>query len=112
MKRTQRTWIQPNRATLAVLALSFLGMAGSARAQINLTDPDGIAVGTEYQLIFVTSTTTTGGTPNEVPYNNFVQSLVASTPALAALDATWTAITSITACPPFPTPLPAEACTT
>src|SRR5262249_45209929 len=89
----KETAMKLNSITIA-LAIFVFGMAGTASAQINLYDPNGIAFGTQYQLIFVTSDTTAATSSAITTYDAFVQSEAALNPVLAALNTTWTVVGS------------------
>ncbi len=66
----------------------LLGYATSLQGAI-VTQPTGLNVGDTYRLIFVTSTTTQATNSTAEYYNNFVNNLAQSVPALAALGTTW-----------------------
>jgi hypothetical protein len=74
----------------AVLAATTL--RGTAMADTIL--PTGLAPGSQYQILFVTSDGTTATSSNIADYNSFVTQETNESPTLAALEATWTALAS------------------
>lgn len=74
-----------------IAALSLLTLS----ANPIVTVPAGLAPGSHYQLIFVTAGTMPATSTNISDYNTFVAGQL--TPALAALDTTWTAVASTNA---------------
>jgi len=78
---------------LGFLVFALVGFASSASADV-FTVPPGLAPGDTYRLVFLTSTTTVAASSNINYYNSFVTNTADSVPALAALNATWTAIAS------------------
>ena len=61
-----------------------------------VTVPEGVMVGGQYRLIFVTSQTTQATSSSLGYYNNFVTTDANTVPALAALGTEWTAVASTT----------------
>ena len=78
-----------NVSLTALIALGALALP--AMGEI-VTQPSGLTPGSTYQLLFVTSTTTTATSGDLNTYNNFVNAVVNSTPALASLGLTWHAL--------------------
>ncbi|MCP4933196.1 MAG: PEP-CTERM sorting domain-containing protein [bacterium] len=74
--------------TIAILLLSSTSYAGT------ITFPDGLNIGDQYRLAFVTSTTRDATSSNIADYNDFVSAAANAVPSLAALGTTWTAIAS------------------
>jgi len=74
------------------VALAATMLVGTATADAVL--PTGLASGSEYQVLFVTSGGTTATSTNMLDYNNFVKQQAAQSPTLQALGATWTAVAS------------------
>ncbi len=75
---------------LCGLALAGLVWAAvqTASAEI-IVQPEGLEIGDQYRLVFVTSTTTTATDTTAEYYNTFVQNVANSVPELAALGVTW-----------------------
>lgn len=87
---------------LSGVALAILGLSGIAEAAI-IIPPTGLAPGSEYRLVFVTSGTRNATSSNIADYNDFVQNAAQNSSVLnTALTAagfnptsiTWTAIAS------------------
>ena len=74
----------------AALAATLPG--GMAMAQVIL--PKGLAPGTQYQILFVTSGGTQAGSSNIAVYDTFVTQQADQSTTLAALGVTWTAVAS------------------
>ena len=76
----------------AALAAALLG--GTATAQV--IPPPGLAPGSQYQILFVTSGGTTAPLQDTTPafYDSFVTQQADQSPTLAALGATWSAVAS------------------
>jgi hypothetical protein len=83
----------------AVAAVAALVAVQTASAAI-ITQPTGLAVGAQYRLVFVTSTTTTATDTTAAYYNNFVSTLANSVPALAALGTTWSVLGNLNGADP------------
>ena len=81
----------PRRLTLT--GFFMLAVISSAFGQI-VTVPAGLTLGEQYRLVFVTDGTTTATSTNIATYNTFVTNEANTTPALVALETTWTAIGS------------------
>jgi hypothetical protein len=85
---------------LSCLAMVLLGSTAGYAGTI-FTTPTGLAPGTQYQLLFVTSDTSFATSSNIADYNTFVTNEAALNATLAAFDSangvTWTAIGSTTA---------------
>lgn len=77
---------------LGMLMLA-VGIVTCSKAAI-VTVPAGLPAGTTYRLVFVTADTTNAESTNIADYNTYVTNEALATPALAALNATWTAIGS------------------
>lgn len=73
--------------TMAVTATLLIAVAN---AQVIL--PTGLAPGSQYQLLLVTSGETAASSTSNATYNSFVTQQVDQNPTLAALGATWTAV--------------------
>jgi len=88
---------RPLPAGILAVAAAFL-FAGNSYSDTFV--PAGLAPGTTYQLVFVTSGETFATSTNIADYNTFVTDQAADDPALAAFDTangvTWTAIGSTT----------------
>jgi hypothetical protein len=76
------------------IALLLVGLVAFCAAQVQtaIVPPIGLAAGSEYQLIFVTSGTTNGQSPDISNYNAFVNVQAALSPSLPI--ATWSAVGS------------------
>ncbi len=77
---------------LAAVALSATMLAETATADAVL--PTGLAPGSQYQILFVTSGGTTGGSSNITDYDSFVTQEADQSAVLKALGVTWTAVAS------------------
>jgi hypothetical protein len=86
-----------NKLSVAAVLLGSI----AAHAGTIFTTPTGLAPGTQYQLLFVTSDTTFATSSTISDYNTFVTAEAALNSTLAAFDSangvTWTAIGSTTA---------------
>lgn len=84
---------------LSCLAMALLGSTAAYGGTI-FTTPTGLAPGTQYQLLFVTSDLSFATSTNIADYNTFVTNEAALNATLAAFDSangvTWTAIGSTT----------------
>ena len=80
-------------ALLVATSLGVHGMAVSAQAT-PVTAPTGLNPGDTYRLVFVTSTTRDAQSSDIADYNAFVTAAANTSPLLAALGSTWTAIAS------------------
>lgn len=82
------------------LGVAILGLATGYAGTV-FTTPTGLAPGTQYQLLFVTSDTSFATSTNISDYNTFVTTEAALNSTLAAFDSansvTWTVIGSTTA---------------
>jgi hypothetical protein len=76
----------------SLLLVGLVALSVSTTSADPITLPSGLAPGSYYQLIFVTSDGTLGTSANIADYNTFVNSELS--PALTALSTTWTAIAS------------------
>ena len=56
--------------------------------------PTGLAAGSKYQIMFMTTDGTTASSSNIATYNSFVTAQAKESPTLGGLRATWTAIVS------------------
>jgi len=83
----------PARVLSLALSLVILAAATLASA-VPITQPPGLAPGTEYRLVFVTSTRRDALSSNIADYNSYVTDLARSVPELLALGTTWKAIAS------------------
>lgn len=85
-----------NRRIVTVVTLVVFGLLASASSAlaIPITIPPGLAPGSTYHLVFVTSSKTTASSPNIADYDLFVSTQAAMAPELAALSTTWRAIGS------------------
>ena len=82
------------RKCIGILLLAMAGAFALSGAQLSaaVISPAGLAPGSEYQLIFVTSGAVVGSHGNEAFYNTFVNAQAAQNPSLPST--TWNAITS------------------
>ncbi len=80
-------------ALLVAAIIGAPGMAITAQAA-PITAPVGLNPGDTYRLAFVTSTTRDGMSSDIADYNAFVTAAANTSPLLAALGTTWTAIAS------------------
>ena len=83
------------RGLMAVaLAATMLGGSVLAVPPDDVVLPTGLAPGSQYQILFVTSGGTVATSSNIGDYDNFVTTQANQDPTLAGLDATWTAVAS------------------
>ena len=83
------------KATVRLLVAAGLAattLGGTARA--GFIPPTGLAPGSKYQVLFVTSDGTTAESSNIADYDSFVTQEANQSPTLEALRATWTAVAS------------------
>lgn len=78
---------------VSVAAGAWIALVSNAPGQIVVVPP-GLSPGASYRLVFVTSATRNGTSPNVADYKAFVMAAANSRPLLAGLGTTWTAITS------------------
>jgi hypothetical protein len=83
----------PVRVLSPALALVILA-AATLTSAVPITQPPGLAPGTEYRLVFVTSTRRDALSSNIADYNSYVTDLAESVPELLALGTSWRAIAS------------------
>jgi hypothetical protein len=79
---------------LILRAITVTGIAFHCCYAGPITVPVGLAPGTQYRLVFITSTTTEAMSSDISYYNTFVTDVADAVPTLADLGATWTAIAS------------------
>ena len=77
---------------LLTIALAATLLGGTAMADTIL--PTGLAPGSEYQILFVTSDRTTATSSSIAVYDSFVTQEADQSPTLKALGVTWTAVAS------------------
>jgi hypothetical protein len=77
----------------ASVALGFSPALVSLGQQIVVVPP-GLAPGSQYRLVFVTSATRDGMADDVAVYNNFVSTVANGQPLLSALGTTWSAVAS------------------
>ena len=80
-------------SSIATAALLLLAWATESRAD-PITVPSGLNPGDEYRLAFVTSMYTSAASSDIAYYNAFVTAAANTSPELASLATTWTAIAS------------------
>jgi hypothetical protein len=80
--------------TLATLVASLAGVALTGEAS-PITVPPGLAPGSEYRLVFVTTGSYVGSDPYITDYNADVTTEADSVSALASLDTTWSVVASV-----------------
>jgi MYXO-CTERM domain-containing protein len=78
---------------LCFLFMALVGIASRSEASI-ITVPIGLAAGSQYRLVFITTGLYMATSTSISTYNNDVATEVAGIPQLAALGATWTTIAS------------------
>jgi hypothetical protein len=81
------------RLSSLAVAVSLVCLGGASLAS-PITLPAGLSPGDEYRLVFTTSTSRDGASADIADYNAFVTAAANSSPELAALSTTWTAIAS------------------
>jgi hypothetical protein len=84
----------PVLKTIGLLLLAIVGAAPTALKASVITIPPGLAPGSEYRLVFVTSGTTSATSTSIAYYNAFATAQADENPQLAGLGTTWTAIVS------------------
>ncbi|MEQ1748326.1 MAG: cadherin domain-containing protein, partial [Prosthecobacter sp.] len=93
-----KTSTAPKPALLGLLTALITLVAAPVSVQAaSVTVPPGLAPGTSYRLIYLTSGTRDGQSTNIADYNAFVAAQAAGVPTLAALGTTWTAVASTSA---------------
>ena len=80
------------RGLMAVAVAALLG--GTAMAENVVLSPYETTPGDTYQILFVTSGTTTATSTSILTYDSFVTQQADTDPTLASLGATWTAVAS------------------
>jgi hypothetical protein len=78
------------RGVMAGMAAAML----AATAMASFIPPSGLNPGSQYQIMFVTTDTTSGTSGSESDYNNFVTAEAAPLTSLLPLGTTWSAVTS------------------
>jgi hypothetical protein len=81
------------KSMLALAVSAFAAFFGNGAAMASFIPPTGLAPGSEYQLLFVTSGTTQALNQDVNNYNNFVTNQAALNPALPST--TWHAIVTV-----------------
>lgn len=81
-----------------MILAAFALLCGAACSEATpITLPPGLAPGTEYRILFVTSTTRQATSDDISTYNAFVTAAANAVPELAALGVTWTVLGSTAA---------------
>jgi hypothetical protein len=76
------------------LAVAAMGLTATSALSAPITVPTSLAIGDQYRLVFVTSTTGDATSSNIADYNAFVTAVANASAPLNALGTTWTAIAS------------------
>ena len=84
-----------HKTTVRVSMVAALAvMLGGTATADNVILPTGLAPGSQYQIAFVTTDTTSGTSGSESYYNNFATAEAAPLTAILPLGTSWSAITS------------------